>query len=67
MINVIQEIKQQSRLFNEPPPPAPTNADLVREMDEAIEMAATLKFELHRLENRLVLLRSRIEGTEVGK
>lgn len=65
MIDIISEIRQQSRLFNEPAStPAPTHETLARELDDVIdglrEMRERLGQECQRIENRLVLVREKM-------
>ena len=64
---VIEGIKKSSRMFNEPTPPKPDNDALAKELAECIDIAANLTYEMRRLENRLVLVQSKLAGLEVGK
>ena len=61
---IIDGIKKSSRMFQEPPQPKPS----VRDQFELIEDSmGAIVAEMRRLENRIVILRAQIEGTEVGK
>lgn len=64
MINVIQEISQQSRLFSEPPEPKPSIKDQFELVADSVQAIAS---EVRRLENRLALLRHEVEKAQVGK
>lgn len=70
MIDVIEGIRQQSRLFSEPPQPKPTRESIAKELDEVAEALAELQRhneqQLRRIENRVVLIRAKLERTEVG-
>lgn len=66
MIDIVKELGTQTRLFQEPTAPRPSRESIVKEIAEAVEIANTLTCELRRMENRLVLLQSKVEGLEVG-
>lgn len=62
MTQIIEGVKCQSRLFNEPLPPKPTS--VISDLSDAIEITNTLTCELRRLENRLVLIQNKLEGLQ---
>lgn len=64
MINVIHEIKTQSRMFSEPPEPKPSIKDQFELVNDSMQ---TIVHEMRRLENRMALLRCDIEKAQVGK
>lgn len=61
MTEIIDGVKAQSRLFTEPPP---KQNSVVQDLSDAIEIANSLTCELRRLENRLVLIQSRLAGLQ---
>lgn len=71
MIDVIEGIRRNSSLFNEPPQPKPDRAALARELDEIVELLAELRRhneqQLRRIENRVVILKEKLAKLpEVG-
>lgn len=62
MTEIIHGVKAQSRLFSEPPPPKQTS--VVHDLADAIEIANSLTCELRRLENRLVLIQSKLANLQ---
>jgi len=70
LIDVIKEIAMCSTVFNErvfiePDPPKPAVQSVTTELSEAIELTNSLTYELRRLENRLVLIKARLDGLDI--
>lgn len=61
---ILEGVRQQSRLFNEPEQPKPTYKPHAADFDELIEEMNEMSLNMRRLENRLVLLRAKVEGLE---
>lgn len=62
---VIEGVKRQSRLFNDPTPPKPSRESMIAEINEVMEELHETALNLRRLENRLVLVKSKLEGLEI--
>lgn len=63
---MIEGIKKSSRMFNEPPPPKPTNESLAADLNEVIDELHETALNIRRLENKIVLIKARLEGMTVG-
>lgn len=62
MTEILDGVRKNSRLLNEPPPPKQTS--VVHDLSGAIEIANNLTYEMRRLENRLVLIQSKLENLQ---